>query len=437
MSRSIVKRVQLRTLKSHPMNEKIYRPGEVDDLATSMRRHGQLEPIVLTPDRTILSGHRRVQAMRQLGWSMADARIERHSDDVVALIEFNRSRTRTWSERYREVAALFPRLSDAAAERRVAGARAGAARRHGLASTNIGTRHGKSRVFDEIAELTGIRRETCRKLVRVFEAIDADEISPNVGEKLDAGDISINRAYQAVVRARASEIVPAAEPGFDRAEAEPLPFDLWQYSKRSTKYELPAEEPEAAAPPQAWERLISLYSDEGDLVVDPMAGRGTVARVAERLNRRGLAFDLSPRGPGVQRYDLLQSFPPVPEPPRLIILDPPYGMTKRYSRRRADISTSRTIESFFERLDVCLGHCLDALAPGGVLAVVMGNLTVGGEGIDLAWRTGELLHKRGLSVRRIWLPFSAQTHAGHRIQRARRRRELLSLQRELFVTRVR
>lgn len=254
-----VQRVRLRTLKPHPANSQIYRDGDVADLAASLERHGLLEPIVLTPDRFILSGHRRVAAMRQLGWSLAEARFERPDDDVVVLVEFNRGRTKVWSERYREIAAVLPRLSEAAAERRVAGARAGAAKRHGLASTNIGTRHGKSRVFDEIAELTGIRRETCRKLVRVFEAIEAGDISPNVGVRLDAGDVSISRAYQSVVRARAKEV---AESASDVVEAEPLPFDLWQYSKRSTKYELPGDEPEAAAPPQAWERLISLYSNE-------------------------------------------------------------------------------------------------------------------------------------------------------------------------------
>lgn len=126
--------------------------------------------------------------MRSLGWSLAEARIERIDDEVTALIEFNRQRAKTWSERYREIALLLPRLSAEAAARRAEGARAGAAARHGMPVTNIGATHGKSRAFDEVAELTGIKRETARKLVRVFEAIDCGELGPGVAASRGAGE---------------------------------------------------------------------------------------------------------------------------------------------------------------------------------------------------------------------------------------------------------
>ena len=427
-----VQRVRLRTLKPHPENARIYARGDVADLAASLDRHGQLEPIALTKDRTILSGHRRVEAMRSLGWSLAEARFERPKDDVVALIEFNRTRIKTWSERYRELALLLPRLSAEAAERRAAGARAGAAARRGLPSTNIGSRHGKSRAFDEVAELTGIKRETARKLVRVFEAIDAGELAPGMAERLDAGEVSVHRAYLGLVRARngrGKASAPSSEPDL-------VPFDLWAFSKRSRAYERPGEPAEAAAPPQAWEQLILRYSEPGDLVVDPMAGRGTVGEVAERLGRSAACFDLTPRGESVKRHDLTTGFPNVGERPRLVILDPPYGTTRRYSRKQADLSRSESLDEFFDRLGRCIDHCERALDGSGTLAVAMGNMTEAGGIVDLAWRTGELLKAQGLAFRRVWAPFAAQTHPGYRVAAAKRGGALLTLQREIFVVRL-
>lgn len=41
-------------------------------------------------------------------------------------------------------------------------------------------------------------------------------------------------------------------------------------------------------------RVVTLTTNEGDLVVDPFAGSGTVLLAAKRLNRRYLGFDIDP-----------------------------------------------------------------------------------------------------------------------------------------------
>src|SRR5207245_1433333 len=49
--------------------------------------------------------------------------------------------------------------------------------------------------------------------------------------------------------------------------------------------------------------LVRRYSGPGDLVVDPMAGSGTIGDVARALGRRAGSFDLVSRRPHILRAD--------------------------------------------------------------------------------------------------------------------------------------
>lgn len=42
--------------------------GDIDGLAESMKRHGLLHPVVLNKDKTLVAGHRRIEAAKLLGW---------------------------------------------------------------------------------------------------------------------------------------------------------------------------------------------------------------------------------------------------------------------------------------------------------------------------------------------------------------------------------
>lgn len=53
---------------------------DVDELAESMRRHGQLHPVTITPNNVLVSGRRRLEAARLLGWRTIDAIVIRTND---------------------------------------------------------------------------------------------------------------------------------------------------------------------------------------------------------------------------------------------------------------------------------------------------------------------------------------------------------------------
>lgn len=42
--------------------------GDLTTLAKSLDKHGQLNPITITPQRELVAGHRRLEAARLLGW---------------------------------------------------------------------------------------------------------------------------------------------------------------------------------------------------------------------------------------------------------------------------------------------------------------------------------------------------------------------------------
>jgi ParB-like nuclease domain len=101
----------LDSLNSAPQNSQIYRPVVADDpeiqaLARSIKKHGLREPLVVTTDRYIVSGHRRYMACRLAGLEFVDCReLDISSDDPgfeALLCEYNRQRVKSLDEVVRE-----------------------------------------------------------------------------------------------------------------------------------------------------------------------------------------------------------------------------------------------------------------------------------------------------------------------------------------------
>jgi ParB-like chromosome segregation protein Spo0J len=85
-------------LRPHPWNHKIYSKQDLSELEYSLIIFGQLEPIAITQDNQIISGHRRFAAMSNLGWKEVDVRIIEPTSPLISLVEHNRHRTKTASD---------------------------------------------------------------------------------------------------------------------------------------------------------------------------------------------------------------------------------------------------------------------------------------------------------------------------------------------------
>ena len=59
-------KISINQLKTCPINSEIYRDRDVGDLVNSIGEVGLLNPIVVTPNNTIISGHMRFKSIQSL-----------------------------------------------------------------------------------------------------------------------------------------------------------------------------------------------------------------------------------------------------------------------------------------------------------------------------------------------------------------------------------
>lgn len=84
---------------------------ELEELSESMKRFGLLNPIILTPDYTLIAGQRRLEAAKLLGWDSIAANIVTISDESALLeieIEENTQRQQFSNE---ELLRAFKKLN--------------------------------------------------------------------------------------------------------------------------------------------------------------------------------------------------------------------------------------------------------------------------------------------------------------------------------------
>lgn len=109
-------------LKANPLNFSIYGEEKVDyQLVESIKSKGLLEPLVIKDDNTLISGHRRWLALKELGIK-ANCRIitfDNELDEQETLIEFNKQREKTPSQVYNESNTLQHIYSERARLRQV------------------------------------------------------------------------------------------------------------------------------------------------------------------------------------------------------------------------------------------------------------------------------------------------------------------------------
>ena len=87
-------------LHTCPVNSEIYRESDVLDLVNSISEVGLLQPLVVTTDRTIISGHRRFSAIRSLGWEEVECEVKDIPEDQIELhiVLYNQGRNKVATE---------------------------------------------------------------------------------------------------------------------------------------------------------------------------------------------------------------------------------------------------------------------------------------------------------------------------------------------------
>ncbi len=139
--------------------------------------------------------------------------------------------------------------------------------------------------------------------------------------------------------------------------------------------------------------LVRRYSRPGELVLDPMAGSGTIGDVARALGRRVMSFDLVPRRPDIVRADA-RAWPLRDSCAALAVIDSPYSDNIAYGPDPRCLGRlSCRDPRFYEEMSRVAAESLRVLRPGGVLAWIIADEYRGGSYTPAGFRLLSVLER--------------------------------------------
>lgn len=417
-------------LASSPFSIAVYGDpdAEIDDLLESVRDHGILVPLVVVASETgweVISGHRRLACARKIGLLEVPCEVKDIRSQAarrLAILEYNRQRTKTFSQTMREADALEDLEAEAARERRFGNLRQFQADEADCRNSD----DRKGRTDSRIAKVLGLGGKDLYRQARAVwkTAQGGDPRAVSGVAQLDAGTKSVYAAYKDLRRR-------------DRFAAgfRPTPYDVWAF-KHDRAFGIPHP---GSIPPGIVAHTLHYYTSPEALVVDPMAGGGTTLDVCQSMGRRCLAYDLSPVRPDIVEHNVKTGFPSETRGCDLIFCDPPYHtmLARRYGRDGVD---TEPLAAWIESLNQLARAAFDVLRPGGYFALLLANQTekdlpAGYGYLDHAFYGYQALVAAGfLPERRISCPMDGAYLPQH-VRRARSEGRMLGQVRDLVIVR--
>jgi hypothetical protein len=101
--------VKITSLRHHPLNKDIYQLSSIGDLMDSIKTVGLLQPLTIDQHHQVISGNRRFEAIKRLGWEEVEViQVDVEDEHIpVYLIHFNKQRVKTSQELINEYDILY------------------------------------------------------------------------------------------------------------------------------------------------------------------------------------------------------------------------------------------------------------------------------------------------------------------------------------------
>ncbi len=220
-------------LSPHPLNERVY--GEetlTKEFVDSIGKQGILVPLAVKENGVIISGHRRWQAAKSLSMITAPVRIVEYGSEIderEAIIDFNKQREKTFSQKMAEAEELEAIERERAKERQ--------GQRTDLQPPDIVETFppspGKTR--DKVAAKVGIGSgKQYEKAKKVWEQVaQGNEKAKAEVEKIDKGQATVHSAYKKVF-AKQEEPPPEMPEGEYQVILADPPW-RYEFSETSTR----------------------------------------------------------------------------------------------------------------------------------------------------------------------------------------------------------
>ena len=333
------------TLEPHPLNDDVYgdRTDPDEALVASIKAHGVVEPVVVDPQPeagesddypTIISGHRRVEAAKEVGLEQVPVRPVRLESDLERrerLLVHNRNRDKSFSQKLREAEEL-ERIERERARRRQ-GTRTDIVENSSRGNGEVPvTDEGFGKTRDKVGKKVGIGSGRTYDMAKtVWEAAqDGDTVAQHEVDKLDRGEQSIYGAYQKVRdRVRQEKDVDdgdeSSEAGEEVSGAEPEATDKDADSERVS-----AEDAILSAHvgtnDEVFPKVLDLHVESGASVADVTYGEGVFWRKVPSGKYDLTATDIDPsRSPDSTEGVDCRDLPYTDASFDCVVLDPPYA----------------------------------------------------------------------------------------------------------------
>jgi len=214
-----VSEAKVANLEAHPKNDELY--GDTTELPStfveSVREKGVLEPLVITTDKQVISGHRRLSAAKEVGVESVPVRISEFETELAereALIEFNRQREKTPGQVVNEFEEMLEIEKQRAKERKQE------ATGHKEKFPEGESGQARDKAADKIdADVSGRTLEKGKKVKDKAESDDepkeVQEAAKEAWEGLESGDESFNSAHEKVKEAEQKATGNESETNID------------------------------------------------------------------------------------------------------------------------------------------------------------------------------------------------------------------------------
>lgn len=191
-------KIKVSTLNHHPKNKEIYDLSSIEELMDSISQVGLLQPLIIDTNNQIISGNRRFESIKRLGWEEVDVteREVKEGEEELLLIHYNKQRIKSFKELINEYLILDKHY------------RKGQGKRTDL--TSVKSNQGSSR--DIVSNELGISSSQLRRLVFIYRN------KPEYIELLDKGILTVNQSYLQIQReikekeSKKSKTINSSEP---------------------------------------------------------------------------------------------------------------------------------------------------------------------------------------------------------------------------------
>jgi hypothetical protein len=215
---------------------------------------------------------------------------------------------------------------------------------------------GKGQTRDKVAAAIGVSGRTYDKLRYITDKAKTNDKVRELVDRIDKGESSIDSVFKSIKFGER-----------DTSEFDPKVYNFWFFGRSDPKY---GNMHPGQIHPGIIENVLHLYTNEGDLVVDPFAGGGITIDVCKYWQRKCVALDIDPRRDDIIRHDIRTGFPSTAGDADLVFYDPPYWnmVAEDYS---ADGAGSYSLSEFIEFLRYLAGAAKSTLKKGGFAAFII------------------------------------------------------------------